>query len=121
LNNYSNNKYKERARLLRKNMTQEERKIWYLFLRKNKYRFLRQKIINNYILDFYCPKQKLAVEIDGWQHYTTEGTEYDKIRTNILNAHGIKVIRFSNYEINYKFKEVCEFIDNELKTLSHLR
>lgn len=109
-----NKNYKERARNLRKNMTQEERKLWYLYLKNNKYRFLRQKTIENYIVDFYCPNKKIVIELDGSQHYTTDGLEYDKIRTELLNAYNLKVIRFSNYEINYKFKEVCELIENEM-------
>ena len=95
-------------------MTQEERKLWYLFLKNNEHRFLRQKIIDNYIVDFYCPNKKIIIELDGSQHYTVNGLEYDKIRTELLNAYGLKVIRFSNYEINYKFKEVCELIEYEL-------
>jgi len=109
-----NKKYKERARGLRKNMTQEERKIWYLFLKNHNQRFLRQKAIENYIVDFYCPNKKIIIELDGSQHYTTEGLEYDKIRTDLLKTYNLKVIRFSNLEINKQFKEVCELIDNEL-------
>lgn len=109
-----NKNYKERARNLRKNMTQEERKLWYLYLKNNKHRFLRQKIIENYIVDFYCPDKKIVIELDGSQHYTTDGLEYDKIRTELLNAYNVRVIRFSNHEINYKFKEVCELIEYEL-------
>ena len=95
-------------------MTQEERKIWYLFLKYNNDRFLRQKIIDNYIIDFYCPKKRLAIELDGSQHYFEEGNKYDNRRTDLLKKYGLKIIRFSNYEINYKFKEVCEMIEYEL-------
>ena len=109
-----NRNYKERARELRKNMTQEERKLWYVFLKNHKERFLRQKSIDNYIVDFYCPNKKLVIELDGSQHYTKEGVEYDQIRTELLNTYNIKVIRFSNLEINKHFKEVCEQINNEL-------
>ena len=109
-----NKKYNERARALRKNMTQEERKLWYLFLKYHKERFLRQKIIDNYIADFYCPNKRLIIEIDGSQHYTIEGMEYDIVRTEILNSYKIRVIRFSNNDINKRFKEVCEFINYNL-------
>ena len=109
-----NKKYNLRAKILRKDMTQEERKLWYLFLKNHKERFLRQKIIGNYIVDFYCTNKKLIIELDGSQHYTTEGIEYDKIRTEILNVYDLEVIRFSNLEINKKFKEVCEYINYNL-------
>ena len=109
-----NKKYNERAKILRKDMTQEERKLWYMFLKNHTERFLRQKVIDNYIVDFYCPKKKLIIELDGSQHYTTEGIEYDKIRTELLNSYNLKVIRFSNLEINRQFKEVCELINCNL-------
>jgi len=110
-----NKKYKERAKELRKEMTQEERKLWYMFLKNHSERFLRQKVIDNYIVDFYCPSKKLVIEIDGSQHYTAEGIEYDEIRTEVLNAYNLEVIRFSNWEINKKFKEVCELINYNLQ------
>lgn len=110
-----NKSYKELARNLRKNMTQEERKLWYLFLRNNKIRFLRQKIIDNYIVDFYCPNKKLIIELDGSQHYTTKGLLYDQIRTEILKKYNLQILRFSNYDINHNFNEVCEYIECYLK------
>ncbi len=100
-----------RARKLRNNLTPEERKLWYQYLAKYPKRFLRQKIIENYIVDFYCPEKKIVIEVDGSQHYTEEAIEYDKTRTNILKGYNIKVVRISNYEVNNKFNEVCEFID----------
>lgn len=98
-----NKKYIERARKLRNNSTPEERKLWYDFLSKNIYRFTRQKIIDNYIVDFYCPKKRLVIELDGDQHYTVDGKEYDEIRTELLNAYNLKVIRFKNNEIRKNF------------------
>jgi very-short-patch-repair endonuclease len=109
-----NKKYILRARELRKKMTEEERKFWYVFLKNHEKRILRQKIIENYIVDFYCPEKKLVIEIDGNQHYTIDGLEYDNIRTEILEAHKLKVIRFTNLEIKRSFKEVCEYIDDVL-------
>ena len=109
-----NMNFKERARELRKNMTPEERKLWYMFLKNNKYRFLRQKILDNYIVDFYCPSKKIVIELDGSQHYTIDGLEYDKIRSDLLNAYNIKVLRYSNLEINQQFKIVCKSIESEL-------
>ena len=99
------------AKALRKNMTPEERKLWFCFLRKHIPKFVRQKPIDNYIVDFYCQARKIAVEIDGSQHYDIKGVDYDTKRTDILNDYGIKVIRFSNREINQQFKEVCTVIE----------
>ena len=106
-----NKKLKNNARKLRNNATNEENKLWYQYLTKHSKRFLRQKIIDSYIVDFYCPEKKLAIEIDGSQHYTKEGIEYDNVRSNVLKSYNIKVIRITNYEINKKFREVCEYID----------
>ena len=97
---------------MRNKATPEENKLWYQYLSKCKIRFLRQKPIDNYILDFYCPEKKIGIEVDGSQHYTKEGIEYDKIRTEILNAYKIKIIRFTNKEIRKNFSEVCEHIKN---------
>ena len=116
-----NKKYKERARILRRNMTQEERKLWHLFLKNHKERFLRQKVIDNYIVDFYCPNKKIVIELDGSQHYTDSGQQYDSIRTKLLNEYNLEILRFSNYEINYQFKEVCELIEYKLKNPQSLR
>ena len=109
-----NKKLNSNAEKLRKNMTDQERKLWYLFLKEYPIRILRQKIIHNSILDFYCAKAKLGIEIDGSQHYTEEGILHDKERTSIIKSEGIEIIRFSNLEINKQFKSVCEYIDNEI-------
>ena len=77
----------------------EENKLWYQYLSKYPIRFIRQKPIDSYILDFYCPEKKIGIELDGSQHYTEEGKEYDRIRTDILNAYKIEIIRFTNKEI----------------------
>ena len=109
----------QKARNLRNNATPEENKLWYQYLAKSPIRFIRQKPIDNYILDFYCPKKKIGIEVDGSQHYTKEGIEYDRIRTEILNAYKIKIIRFTNKEIRKNFKEVCEYIDTVLKSIEN--
>ena len=103
------------ARQLRKNMTKEEKHLWYDFFSNYPVRFLKQKVIDNYIADFYCNKAKLIVELDGSQHYNPEGLLKDKIRTSKLNGRDLTVIRIPNCEINRNFKEVCEFIDNYIK------
>ena len=108
-----NPKLTERARELRKNMTKAEKELWYHYLRYNRLTFHRQKIIENYIVDFYCSKALLVIEIDGDSHFTNEAIEYDFNRTAILEAYGIKVIRFTNYEVINDFERVCLNI-NEL-------
>lgn len=104
-----------KARRLINNSTPEENKLWYQYLAKSHIRFVRQKPIDNYILDFYCPEKKIGIELDGSQHYTEEGIEYDKIRTDILNAYNITIIRFTNKEVRKNFIEVCEQIENIIK------
>ncbi len=105
-----------RAKSLRKNMTKEERKLWYLFLRNYPLRFIRQKVIGNYIVDFYCSKAKLAIEIDGEHHYFTENYKKDAFRAEQIEKFGVDVIRFGNYEINKEFRAVCDAIDLEIKS-----
>ncbi|MBQ7761642.1 MAG: endonuclease domain-containing protein [Clostridia bacterium] len=105
------------AKELRKNMTDEERKLWYLFLQKFPVRFQRQKSIGRYIVDFYCAKAQLVIELDGGGHFTDEQEIYDKERTNYLNSVGISVLRYTNLEIQRSFKSVCEDIDNTVTSL----
>ena len=108
------------AKKLRKNMTKQEKHLWYDFLRTYRLRFLRQKVIENYVVDFYCSKAKLVIEIDGGQHYTEEIMEYDKKRTEILEGYGLKVIRFTNSDIDNNFEGVCNNIDDIVsKSLHH--
>lgn len=110
-----NNKMLERARELRRDMTPQERKLWYLFLRKYPVKFYKQRIIESFIADFYCCAAKLVIEIDGSQHYEEQGLAYDAERTAILEGHGLEVLRFSNREIDTQFDVVCEHIDNIVK------
>ena len=99
------------ARKLRKDMTREERKLWYDCLRNLPIRFYRQKPIGNYIADFYCPKLKLVIELDGSQHYQDKGVVYDTERTKELSKYkGIKVLRIPNNQIDQNFNGVCEYI-----------
>ena len=99
------------AKELRKNMTPWERKLWFEFLRAYPVRFQRQKAIGNYIVDFYCAKAKLAIELDGSGHYTKEQAEKDAVRTKELRAMHINVLRISNMEVERNFRAVCEQID----------
>ena len=103
------------AKNLRKNATPEENHLWYDYLSKYKIRFQRQKAIDNFIADFYCHRAKLIIEIDGAQHYTEEGRRNDSFRTEILEGYDLKVIRFTNYQINTNFRGVCEYIDAVVK------
>ena len=98
------------ARELRKNATKEENLLWFRFLRKYPVRFHRQYVIKNYIVDFYCHKAKLVIELDGSQHYEPAGQAKDQARTEELNSMGLKVIRFSNRDILQRFASVCEAI-----------
>ncbi len=103
------------ARDLRKQMTKEERHLWYDFLRSHPMKFYKQKIIGRYIVDFYCHSAQLAIELDGSQHYEDAGAAYDKERTAMLEQHGVKVIRFSNLDVNRNFEGVCQAIELALK------
>ena len=99
------------AKALRKNMTKEERHLWYDFLRSYPVRFLRQKVIDNYIADFYCHEARLIIELDGSQHYEESNTVKDAERTKFLEGYGLRVIRIPNNEVNRNFAGVCEYID----------
>lgn len=103
------------ARTLRKNMTKEERHLWYNFLRDYPVKFLRQKPIGKYIVDFYCAKAKLVIELDGSQHYKKINIEKDTERTEFLERFGLIVVRVPNNQVSLNFRGVCEYIDNIVK------
>ena len=105
----------QNARDLRKNMTKEERHLWYDFLRNYPIRFLRQKVIDNFIVDFYCHRARLIIELDGSQHYSETGLLKDKIRTEKLENRNLMVLRIPNNEIHKNFNGVCQFIDEYVK------
>ena len=110
------------AKELRKNMTKEERHLWYDFLRNYKVKFTRQKVLGKYIADFYSAQAKIVIELDGSQHYTENGMTNDTKRTEFLKKYDIKVIRVSNLDIIKNFIGVCDYIDSEVKqSLSQLR
>ena len=100
------------ARNLRKSMTKEERHLWYDFLKNYPVRFLRQKVIDNYIVDFYCHSARLIIELDGSQHYEEKGLLKDKIRTERIEKRNLTVMRIPNNEINRNFEGVCRYINN---------
>ena len=103
------------ARELRKNMTPEEKHLWYDFLSNYSPRFRRQEILGEYIVDFYCREAKIVVEIDGAQHFTPNSIEYDKSRTEYFSQFGIEVIRFLNRDIHLNFESVCTYINKIVK------
>lgn len=107
-------KLRDRSRQMRKEPTPQERRLWYDFLRAAQPQWNRQRIIGEYIVDFYCAKAKLVIELDGMQHYDKAGLiEYDKIRTDYLEALDLKVLRFANMEIDQNFQAVCKIIQKE--------
>ena len=110
----------ENARKLRKDMTPQERHLWYDFLRTYRPRFLRQKVIDGYIVDFYCHDVRLIIELDGSQHYDSKGLLKDRIRTSKLEARALTVVHIPNNDINNNFKEVCEYIDTLVKNFASL-
>jgi len=105
------------ARGLRKNATRQERHLWYDFLSSYRVRFQRQKAIASFIADFYCEKAQLVIEIDGSQHYTEKGKQYDRFRTECLENSSLKVIRFTNRQIDRHFRGVCQYIDMAVSCL----
>ena len=96
-------------------MTPWERKLWYCFLKTYPFRYQRQKPAGKYILDFYCARARLALELDGGGHYTPEQQEKDRHRTRELEKLGISVLRICNTDIDRNFPGVCEAIDMETK------
>lgn len=110
-----NNKLLNMAKILRRNMTKQEKHLWYDFLQKYPVKMYKQRIIGDYIADFYCHQARLVIELDGSQHYTDEGRAHDDERTTFLEKNGLKVLRFSNLDIDNRFDGVCYVID---KTIS---
>lgn len=115
-----NIKLKERARELRKNQTAAERKIWNYYLKKHKYKFTRQKPINNFVVDFYCSELGLVVEIDGATHLNKKEVRYDNLRSNILKGkYGLKILRYWNDDVISGVHIVSELIDAEIERITH--
>ena len=113
------NRLLENARKLRKNMTKEENKLWFCFLRRHRFRFRRQEIIGDYIADFYCKEVKLVIELDGSQHYEHDAVLYDEKRTEYFKTLGISVIRISNMKVNNDFDNVCKYIDIQIANIKN--
>ncbi len=113
----SNPKMTQLARNLRKNMTKEERKLWYCFFKEMKIHAHRQKAIGPYIVDFYVASAKLVIELDGSQHFEEKGQRSDAIRDAYLISLGMTVVRYSNTDINRNFQDVCNDILRRLHLL----
>lgn len=115
-----NSKLVEPARKLRKEMTPQERRLWHTFLKHYPVKIVRQRPIGYFIADFYCSKAKLVIEVDGSQHYTDEGMEYDNFRSEIIKILDVDVIRFSNHDIDRNFEGVCYEIDKKISEKMNL-
>ena len=110
------------AKRLRREMTKEERHLWYDFLRSYPVRFSRQKVLGKYIADFYSAEARLVIELDGSQHYEPDEMQKDTDRTVFLEGYGLRVIRIPNNEVSRNFHGVCESIDAAVRqSLSQLR
>ena len=108
---YEYNKHlKSNSQKLRREMTPEERRLWYDFLKKLPIPAKRQMVIGDFIVDFYIPKAKLVIEVDGRGHLTREHIDEDKLRDSTLLEKGISVLRCSNDDIRKRFKETCDRI-----------
>ena len=114
MNQQYNSKLIGTAKTLRKNMTKEERRLWYDFLKELPIMVHRQKVIGNYIVDFYIAEKKAVIELDGSQHYLPEGKQQDRKRDQYLELLGICVLRYANSDVNESFEAVCQDIWNKL-------
>ena len=116
MNETNNPKLTGLSKTLRKNMTKEERHLWYDFLKGLPVTVNRQKVIGDYIVDFYCSSAKVVIELDGSQHFDTKGIANDKLRDEYLSNLGLTVLRYTNLEIHNNFRGVCEDIWNHIST-----
>ena len=108
----TNESLKKYAVEMRKNQTDEEKKVWYQILKGRTPKFHRQRIIGNYIVDFYCPQLRLAIEIDGYQHFYKENINYENKRTEYIESQDIYILRFENTEVNKDIEYVRYIINN---------
>ena len=105
-----NRQYKPFAQKLRRDMTRQEKHLWYDFLQKLPIQIRRQKQFGDYIVDFYCSSLKMVIELDGSQHYQEEGPEKDQLRDEYLKSLGLNVVRIQNVEIDENFDGVCKYL-----------
>ena len=104
-----------RARELRKNMTPAEKKLWYQYLCRFPLRVWRQRPIDRYVVDFYCPKLKLVIEVDGDSHFQENAPEQDAMRTATLESYGLRVVRFTNADVLENLEGVAEILESYLE------
>ena len=116
MNRFNNPKLTINAKSLRKDMTKEERHLWYDFLKTLPVTVHRQKVIGQYIVDFYIASEKIVIELDGSQHYEDEGIKKDTERDACLQSQGLTILRYSNADINLRFQDVCQDIWRHLLT-----
>ena len=111
-----NKNLKQHSRRLRNNMTDAERHLWAKIRMKQLkgYHFYRQKPIGDYIVDFFCPRAKLVIEVDGSQHLVGDSIEYDRIRDDYLSSFGLRVLRFTNTDVLKHIESVVERIEGEI-------
>ena len=119
MNTTNNRRLTGNAKVLRKTMTKEEKHLWYDFLKKLPITVNRQKVIGEYIVDFYCAEARLVIELDGSQHGSKKGLQEDKKRDTYLNSLGIKVVRYPNLHVTRYFDAVCEDIIKRLPEEYH--
>ena len=115
MNQYYNSNLTPNAKHLRKEMTKEERHLWYDFLKSLPVTVHRQKPLGNYIVDFYIASSRLVIELDGSQHYEEKHRKIDTVRDIWLQNNGYTVLRYSNADVNYRFRDVCEDILNHIR------
>ena len=116
MDNRRNHELVSNARNLRREMTKEERHLWYDYLRHHPVKFRRQAVFGKFIADFYCARAKLVIELDGSQHYEPENRQADQIRTEYLKTFGVMVIRIANTDVMRNFRGVCGYIDDLIAT-----
>ena len=103
------------ARMLRRNLTPQEHKLWYVFLRSYPVKIYKQRIIESYIVDFYCAQARLVIELDGSHHYTQQGKQYDAERSAVLRQYDLLVLRFVNNDVDHHFDAVCQQIHQTIQ------
>jgi very-short-patch-repair endonuclease len=116
---YNKSSMKQRRKMLRNNLSKAEAIMWnYLSRRKmHGYKFRRQHSIDQYVLDFYCPELKLAIEIDGDSHFISGAEEYDKVRQEHIESFGVHFLRFTNMDVCENIDGVCQTIWEEIETV----
>lgn len=107
-----NSRLIDNAQKLRREMTKEERHLWYDFLKQLPITVNRQKTISPYIVDFFCAQARLVIELDGGQHGSVENRRKDHARDEYLRGLGLTVVRYTNDQINRNFSGVCRDILN---------